>query len=165
MNKTLLLLFALAAAPAQADWSLVVGAGGGDGADRLSLGAEWQQPAPWFESDSGQFDYGLWFDSSYWELGDDELVQLSLVPTLYYATHADGLRPFAFVGVGPAWISQTRLEQRRFSTQFQFSSRVGVGVALARHSLALEGGHLSNAGIARPNDGLTSWGVSYRYNF
>ncbi|WP_375055486.1 acyloxyacyl hydrolase [Zobellella sp. DQSA1] len=164
MNKWSLWLFVLLSAPVYAEIELQVGAGGGDGADRYSLGIGWTET--WRDLGTGQLGYGIGFDSSYWELEDDDLVQLSLVPTLSYrARKHDGFRPFVFVGVGPAWISQTWLGPRELSSQFQFSSRAGVGVALEQHSLALEGWHLSNGGLKQPNDGLSSWGVHYRYNF
>ncbi|GAA3533964.1 acyloxyacyl hydrolase [Zobellella aerophila] len=165
MNKGSLLLLALIASPVWADWGLALGAGSGDGAERYQLGVEWNQSTPWISLGQGQLGYGLWFDSSYWQLDDDDLVALSMAPVLSYSHAKRGLRPFAFVGVGPAWISQTRLGNRELSTQFQFSSRAGLGVALDKHSLALEGGHLSNAGIEEPNEGLSSWSVNYRYNF
>ncbi|WP_116472622.1 acyloxyacyl hydrolase [Zobellella maritima] len=165
MNKGSLLLFVLFASPAWADWGLALGGGGGDGTERYQLGVEWNQGTPWIHLRQGQLGYGLWFDSSYWQLDDDDLATFTVAPVLKYSHARQGLRPFAFVGVGPAWISQTRLGNRELSTQFQFSSRAGLGVALNGHSLALEGGHLSNSGIKEPNDGLSSWGVNYRYNF
>lgn len=164
MNKRILLLLALLSVPAHAEVGAVIGAGSGDGADRYTLGVEWMEN--WRSLGAGQLAYGVGFDSSYWELDDDDLVQLSLVPTLRYLSGDNqGFRPFVFLGVGPAWISDTRLGRRQLSSQFQFSSRAGVGMALDQHSLALEGWHLSNGGIKQPNDGLSSWGVSYRYNF
>lgn len=165
MNGKSLLWVVLIALPATADWNLAVGAGSGDGAERYQLGAEWNRSTPWFRFDQGQLGYGLWFDSSYWQLDDDEMVSLSMAPTLYYGVYGQGLRPFAFAGIGPAWISQTRFGDRMLSTRFQFASRAGLGLALGNHSLALEGAHLSNAGIEEPNDGLTSWSMNYRYHF
>ncbi|WP_458734603.1 acyloxyacyl hydrolase [Zobellella taiwanensis] len=154
------MLVLLLALPAWADWSLVIGGGGGDGAKHYLLGAEWQGAA-W----GGGAAPRLWFDSSYWQLADDQLVQLSLVPGIAYRAGGEGWQPFVFAGVGPAWSSQAHLEQRRFSTRFQFSSRAGIGLALDQHRLAIEGWHLSNGGIKQPNDGLSAWGVSYRYDF
>lgn len=165
MNRGSLLLLMLLSSPAWADWDLALGAGGGDSAERYQLGVEWNQSSPWIRLGDGQLGYGIWFDSSYWQLDDDDLVSLSVAPVFNYSFATSGMRPFAFVGVGPAWIKETRLSDRELSTQFQVYSRAGLGVALAQHSLALEGGHFSNAGIKQPNKGLSTWSVNYRYNF
>ncbi|WP_417605221.1 acyloxyacyl hydrolase [Oceanimonas baumannii] len=138
-----------------------ISAGWGDGAERYGLGIQWQKE--WRTIRSGKLDITLNLDGSYWTSDDDELTQISLVPGLVYMWDSPGLSPLLYAGVGPAWINQTRLGERELSTQLQFNSRAGLGVMLGRHSLALEAWHLSNAGLKQPNDGLTSWGISYRY--
>lgn len=149
---------ALHAAPA-----LVVSSGHGDDAERYTLGAQWQREWPWLFS--GQMDFSLNLDGSYWMLNQDDMTQVSLVPGVVYEGRNEGIRPLAYAGIGPAWINQSRLDSRELSTRLQFNSRAGLGLAMGRHSLALEAWHLSNGGLKKPNDGLTSWGISYRYRF
>lgn len=144
-------------------FALSTSTGTGDGAERYTLGGQWLKP--WRETNTGALLWSLDLDGSYWIGHHDSLVQLSLVPGLVYQGNNAGLKPIAYAGIGPAWISQTRLDSRELSTQFQFNSRIGVGMMTGRHSLALEAWHLSNAGLKRPNDGLTSYGLSYRYRF
>ncbi len=168
MNKPSLFALMLLSVPVCAESSLVLGAGGGYGARSYHAGLDWRQS--WRELGAGQLWYGIGLDGSYWESGDDDLVQLSLVPMLHYRfehhsfEQERGWTPFLLAGVGPAWISETRLGPNDLSSQFQFSSRAGVGVAAAHHSLALEAWHLSNGGIKEPNDGVSTWNLVYRYD-
>ncbi|WMC09603.1 acyloxyacyl hydrolase [Oceanimonas pelagia] len=143
--------------------AVVVSTGHGDDAERYTLGAQWLRE--WRQLQGGGLDFALNLDGSYWTLERDGLAQFSLVPGLVYKGSQPGLRPLAYAGVGPAWINQEQLGSRQLSTRLQFNSRAGLGVAMGRHSLALEAWHLSNGGLKKPNDGLTSWGISYRYRF
>ncbi|WP_298723665.1 acyloxyacyl hydrolase [uncultured Oceanisphaera sp.] len=169
MNKPSLFALLMLSMPVCAESNLMLGGGGGDGADSYHAGLEWRQA--WRSLGGGHLWYGVGINGSYWESDDDDLLQLSLMPMLHYrfehhsVEHQGGWTPFLLAGVGPAWISQTRLGSRDLSSRFQFSSRVGVGVAVAHHSLALEGWHLSNGGIKEPNDGISSWNIIYRYDF
>ncbi|MDP5291691.1 acyloxyacyl hydrolase [Oceanimonas sp. CHS3-5] len=149
--------------PLHADPSLVLSGGKGDSAERYGLGVGWQYD--WRSFAGGRLDVGLDVDGSRWQLGSDNLTQLSVVPSLVYEGSQRGLKPLAYAGVGPAWINRSRLGSRELSSRLQFNSRAGLGVAMGRHSLALEAWHLSNGGLKKPNDGLTSYGLSYRYRF
>ena len=156
-------LMVMLAFPLRADPSLALSGGEGDNAERYGLGVGWQQD--WRSLAGGRLDIGVDLDGSRWRLDGDHLTQLSVVPSLVYEGGQRGLRPLAYAGVGPAWINQSRLGSRELSSRLQFNSRAGLGLMMGRHSLALEAWHLSNGGLKKPNDGLTSWGVSYRYRF
>lgn len=164
MKKRSLFALLMLSMPVFAESNLMLGGGGGYGAHSYHLGLDWRQA--WRELGAGQLWYGMGVNGSYWESGNDDLLQLSLVPMLHYRfEHSGGWTPFLLAGVGPAWISETRLGSNNLSSQFQFSSRAGIGVAVARHSLAVEGWHLSNGGIKEPNDGISTWNLIYRYDF
>lgn len=164
MHKLILLIVALAAMPVNAERALVLGAGAGYGAQSYHAGLNWWRP--WRELGSGQLAYGLGGEVAYWESGADDIIQVSLIPMVQYSvnTSAD-VQPFVFAGVGPAWISDTQLGPRDLSGEFQFSSRAGIGLAKGGHFLAVEARHLSNGGIKQPNDGISSWNLSYGYRF
>ncbi|MFP2768369.1 acyloxyacyl hydrolase [Oceanisphaera sp. KMM 10153] len=164
MNKQSLLALLMLSVPVCAESNLMLGGGGGYGARSYHLGLDWRQT--WRELGPGYLWYGIGVNGSHWESGDDDLLQFSLVPMLHYRFgHNGGWAPFLLAGVGPAWISDTRLGPNDLSSQFQFSSRAGIGVAVAHHSLAFEGWHLSNGGIKEPNDGISTWNLVYRYDF
>lgn len=157
------LALAVVAIPARSENALLLGGGSGYGAHTLQVGGLWTQP--WSRIHS-QLSYGLAGEVAAWRSGDHDLMQLSLVPLLQYdiMPNADW-RPFVFAGVGPAWVSDTQLGPRDLSSEFQFSSRVGLGLKKNRHSLAVEARHLSNGGIKQPNEGISYWNLTYGYHF
>ena len=58
--------------------------------------------------------------------------------------------------------------QRQFSTAFQFTEVIGVGLSLGdhgRHEVALRLQHFSNAGIKEPNPGESFLRARYTYRF
>lgn len=150
------------AMPAHAETQLLLGLGSGYGADNVQVGTQWTQD--WHRMGEGELAYGLAAEAAVWTSNSDPLVQLSVVPLLQYdfMTSADW-QPFAFAGVGPAWISATQLGTRDLASEFQFSSRAGVGFTQDRHSWALEARHLSNGGIKQPNQGISYWNLTYGY--
>ena len=154
---------ALMAQPAQSETGLLLGVGAGYGADAIQVGGLWTQP---WTSVNSRLSYGLTGEVAAWRYDEDDMVQLSLVPLLQYDFMPNAnWRPFVFAGVGPAWISRTQLGDRDLSSEFQFSSRLGVGLRNSRHSLAVEARHLSNGGIKEPNEGLSYWNLTYGYHF
>lgn len=65
------------------------------------------------------------------------------------------LTPYLEVGVGATVFDQTRLGTRSFSTRFQFTEWIGVGVEFSEYvTLGVRFAHYSNANIKKPNDGL-----------
>lgn len=148
--------------PAHAETRLLLGGGSGYGAENVQVGTQWT--LDWHRMGEGALAYGLAAEVAVWTSNSDPLVQLSVVPLLQYdfMTSADW-QPFAFTGVGPAWISATQLGTRDLASEFQFSSRAGVGFTKGRHSWALEARHLSNGGIKQPNQGISYWNLTYGY--
>lgn len=161
----LMLLIALLSAPSVfAERALIVGGGAGYGAQGYHIGLKGLHP--WRQLGAGQLAYGVGGEVAHWQYGSDDLIQMSLFPMAQYSVHSDtGFQPFVFAGLGPAWISDTRLGPRDLSSEFQFSSRVGIGLAKGRHYLAAEARHLSNGGVKQPNEGISSWNLSYGYRF
>ncbi|WP_417614698.1 acyloxyacyl hydrolase [Oceanisphaera sp.] len=164
MYRFIFLVASLLAVPAYAERALVLGTGAGYGAQSYHAGLNWLHP--WRQPGAGRLAYGLGGEVAYWEYGADDLIQVSLIPMIHYSVNPQAnIQPFVFAGIGPAWISDTRLGPKDLSSEFQFSSRAGLGLAKGRHSLAVEARHLSNGGIKQPNDGISSWSLSYGYCF
>lgn len=66
-----------------------------------------------------------------------------------------GLRPYGEAGLGAAVFSNDRLGTKRFSTHFQFSQHLGVGVEFRKRAFAgYQYSHYSNADIDEPDDGV-----------
>lgn len=65
------------------------------------------------------------------------------------------LRPYAEAGIGLAAFSRKDLGNKDFSTHFQFTEQLNLGLRFAeRWSVAIGYAHYSNADIKTPNDGI-----------
>ncbi len=98
-----------------------------------------------------QASLGIW-------RGDRDIFDASLTPILrlQYRALGPNLLPYLEGAVGFHYISETRMRNRVFSTNFQFGDHLGVGIQLGRSGLDIcyQFQHLSNASIKRPNAGI-----------
>ena len=130
-----------------------------DSYDRTGLSV---RLGPVWETDWGQWHTGLHpelelsrfrFDGD--GPGHDSLTQAGAMGMLRMVRGKGGLQPYAELGLGAALLSRTDLGSKVFSTAFQFSEHVGLGVELAgRYSLGWRYSHYSNGDIKSPNDGI-----------
>ncbi len=74
--------------------------------------------------------------------------------------------PYAELGVGLSWLSETEIQGRILSLHFQFEDKFGLGFRFGKHQqfdFALRAYHYSNCSIKRPNSGvnlaMASFGV------
>lgn len=68
---------------------------------------------------------------------------------------APGFGPYAEIGLGGALLSRDNLGSKEFSTHFQFSEHVGLGLEFGGDWFAgWRYSHYSNANIERPNAGI-----------
>lgn len=76
---------------------------------------------------------------------------------------------FAELGLGGSLMDRLyQTPERQFTTTFQFTELLGVGLSLGddgRQELGLRLQHFSNAGIRKPNPGETFVRVRYTYRF
>lgn len=151
---------ALAAAPACAD-ELAAALRHGASGDYHRIGASLRLGALW------NADWGNWRAALHPELevgriryhgsrpGADHLDQGGAVALFRVVREGSGLRPYAEIGVGAALFSRTSLGNKDFSTRFQFSEHLGLGVELPRgFSVGWRFSHYSNADLKLPNDGI-----------
>lgn len=74
---------------------------------------------------------------------------------MFRLRHGDGsFRPFAEFGLGISLFSRDHLGGKNFSTPYQFSEHVGLGLEFAYWFAGWRFSHYSNAGIETPNDGI-----------
>lgn len=65
------------------------------------------------------------------------------------------VRPYAEIGAGLSYFSDDRLGNRGFSTRYQFSEHIGLGLEFAdRWYAGWRFSHYSNGGAKKPNDGI-----------
>lgn len=87
--------------------------------------------------------------------GNDSLSYGSVGLGFRVAGAGKSLSPYFEAGLGGALFSKTSLGERSFSTAFQFTEWVGVGLDFGeRFSIGWRYAHFSNAGIKKPNDGI-----------
>jgi opacity protein-like surface antigen len=87
--------------------------------------------------------------------GPDSLDQIGGIGLLHLHYGEGRFRPYAEAGLGIALFSRDRLGSKNFSTHFQFSEHLTVGIEFAKRWFAgLQYSHYSNADIEKPNDGL-----------
>jgi hypothetical protein len=82
---------------------------------------------------------------------------------------ATALRPFLEIGLGLGGFSQTTIAGvRHLGGEFEFTEVLRSGVRFGQRGqfeIALSGQHYSNAGLHRPNEGITYAGASVAWYF
>lgn len=82
----------------------------------------------------------------------------------YFNTH-NAYHPYIYGGVGASYISRTRVEEKDFSSAFQFEDQLGFGIKTDDMNFQLGYVHYSNANIKKPNDGIDIGLFSIIFNF
>lgn len=108
--------------------------------DPLVLGAQWS-------ANAGQGASVAW--------------ELAGLPRVQHVLPLGPVKLDLQLAVGPAFLSESEVGTRRKSTRFQFSDEVGLGLsdAAGRVRVGWLFRHLSNAGIARPNNPVDFYGA------
>lgn len=153
-------LLLLGAQPAAADSALIMRYGGADSDyERIGLGL---RLAPVWSADLGRWKARLHpeVELSHFRYtgpatGPDNMEQGGIVGQLRLQRETGNWRPYGELGLGLSLFSEDQLGQKRFSTHFQFSQHLGLGVELAGKGFAgYQYSHYSNADIDTPNDGI-----------
>jgi len=161
LSSVLLALAAALPAPAQAgEWEVALrhGQHGGDyEATALDL-----RLGPWWTSDWGHWDLSVrpafevsHFRQTHFSPGPDALNLFGASGVFRIQRREGFLQPYAEAGLGAAWLSRESLGPRQLSTHFQFSERLGLGLAFGGNWFAgWQYTHYSNGGIKEPNNGV-----------
>ena len=101
--------------------------------------------------------------------GRSNFAQAGAILTWRYR-FSQGTSPwFGELGVGASLMDRTyHTPERQFSSNFQFTEVMGVGLSLGdhgQHELGLRLQHFSNGGIKKPNPGETFVRARYTYRF
>ncbi|MCD6707510.1 MAG: acyloxyacyl hydrolase [Thiobacillus sp.] len=151
--------FATASAAAEGpEIALLVGEAGGD-YERAGLSLRF---GPMWSADWGNWRASLRpeLELSHFRYtgagpGPDSLNQVGGIGRLHLHYGEGRLRPYAEAGLGVSLFSRDTLGGKDFSTRFQFSQHLAVGVEFAKWGfVGLQYSHYSNADIEKPNDGL-----------
>ena len=155
-----ILCSALAAPAAHAVDGVALELGRGNDETDLWRGAlQWNWRDDWFEGRRGTRLRSYW-DLSYgeWRVPDHPgLKDLGFTP-VFRLQGAASVSPYLEAAIGFHWLSRTEVtEERQLGMHFQFGSHLGAGLRFGprgEYDLSLRLQHLSNAGIASPNNGI-----------
>jgi lipid A 3-O-deacylase len=165
---TVLLVFAQCA---NANFGVAVSSGQGImGITPVRLAVSWDFGPIWREDELWGMNIFLETSAAMWngpsraELSSERAKDLQLVtsgPVLRWQRweplSSSRIIPYAELGIGLSWLSETEIQGRVLSLHFQFEDKAGVGIRFGKNSqydLALRAYHYSNASIQRPNSGV-----------
>ncbi len=120
-----------------------------------------------FESDIGWLSGYYEASLNYWERDGDDIYGIALSPVFvyYFGDKSSTILPYVEAGIGVTYISDTKLQTRDMTTNFQFEDRIGVGVRKGSFDLSARYMHYSNASIKQPNDGIDIFIFTLSYIF
>ncbi|MFO1324485.1 MAG: acyloxyacyl hydrolase [Burkholderiales bacterium] len=139
-------------------------------------GVEAQAPACLVSVLSDEWAWSLrWAGNvSYWwsrkhSTSNSSLSEAGLTPVVNLRRAADSL-PSGYLeaGVGIHLLSHTSIDERIFSTAFQFGELVGMGINFGereQYGIGLRVQHISNGGIKEPNYGMTFGELRFAYRW
>ncbi len=137
--------------------AITLGAGQAcDGIDVYRLGVQKDSTLRMFPSDVGWLSLYCEASLSDWKHGGDEVYGGAFSPVFIYffGDPADAVHPYIEAGIGAAYLSESDIGGRDFSTRFQFEDRAGVGVRMKTVDFNIRYMHYSNGSIEEPNDGM-----------
>jgi hypothetical protein len=92
---------------------------------------------------------------------NNHLLTLAVLPTFraYFSQHTSHIvRPYLFLGYGPAYLSHRTFGEKTQGTHLAFQGDVGAGIEFGKHYKGLDINgrftHFSNAGLFHPNQGF-----------
>ena len=159
--------------PMEAD-RMVFEAGRADHVYVLRGGAQWDWKHDLLTLGGFRLDSYLQFDYSKWQSTLDSSQKgnnnaIGLTPFFRFSRVIGSVPVYIETGIGAYLISSTTINDRRFSTNFQFGDSLGMGVFLGERrqwTLGYKFQHHSNNGIKLPNNGLNIhfFAISYAYH-
>lgn len=180
MRTILISLLILLCEAANADFGVAFGSGQGIQdiqPYRLALswdfGPIWRKEELWGLNAVWETSFAIWNGPSRPHLGPDRATNLNAFtsgPMFRWQRQQSmseyRIRPYAELGVGLSWLSETEIQGRILSLHFQFEDKAGLGMRFGKqqqYDVAMRAYHYSNCSIKRPNSGvnlaMASFGV------
>ncbi|MCC6201841.1 MAG: acyloxyacyl hydrolase [Gammaproteobacteria bacterium] len=127
----------------------------------------WLEHAGWHLSGAWDFGMGLLHTGAHAGLLAESSMQLGAAPVLRMQRDSrDGL--YFEAGVGLHLLSNSRIGDLDLGTNYQFASRVGLGLRFGSEStfdLSYHVQHMSNGSLKKPNDGAEFHLIRAQYHF
>ena len=113
----------------------------------------WKHWQIYFDSGFGHW----WVNNS--SIGNDSLSIYSISPIFrFYFTKNNYISPFLDLSIGFAYLTKTRIADRRLGIHFSFQDQVGLGISLGveqRFFVSASILHYSNGSLSKTNAGIT----------
>jgi len=172
IQKTIIFLIGIGTcAPVFADWGVAFGSGQGiQGITPYRLSASWdfgpiwQSEGEWGIHAVWESSFAVWNGSRRPGLAPDRATSLNPTtsgPLFRWQRQTPfsitRIIPYAELGVGLSWLSETEIQGRIVSLHFQFEDKAGIGMRFGKkqqYDIAIRAYHYSNASIKHPNSGV-----------
>lgn len=174
MTRVMVLLAGLLAARAEAV-SVGIGLSHGQDTDDVSIGARWEWPGLVDQTYArvhalGRVELDLTdIQGERYAQRRDNVRALAAIPEIRVQTASEDFAPFVDLGLGLGGVSAVTINgDRHFASALQFTELLRIGLTsrrAGRLELALSAQHFSNAGLKKPNDGITYGGVVIAWRF
>lgn len=162
-------------APASADPAvhLAFGRDPSHGIDKYEVGINWNSGFAWGNREGWRARLQWEVELAQWDsrsgTNRQSVTEFGFSPIFRLEKRGGSAVPFLEASVGPRLLSHTSTsDQHNFSSAFQFSDMIGMGVAFGARQAAEAGfrfQHISNAGIKEPNPGSNFYTAYLRYRF
>lgn len=135
---------------------------------RLALGADWSDTL--YQGKQFKID-GRWeINANMWQSTESDPQNkngwiVGLTPVFQYSWMQSRFSPYFELGGGPQYLSDIVIENEYKSTQFQFGSILGFGIATKQFEMGYRYLHISNANIEIPNPGTDFHNFHLGYKF
>lgn len=138
-----------------------------DHIDIYRLGIKKDFDKTFFENDYGWLSGYYEASLNYWERDGKKIYGIALSPVFvyYFGSKSNNIVPYIEAGIGVACISDTKIQSRDMTTNFQFEDRIGLGIRTGSYDLNVRYMHYSNASIKQPNDGIDIFIFTLSYIF
>ena len=164
------LALTLASNPLNADEYSVTMMGNSDAAG-IKVGFRWHPESEMALLKDTNFSHYYHFGYNYWqslETGGQEGVNnvLEFIPVFRYSWAKEDFFSYAETSVGFSVLARTEMDDRQFSTNFQFANGLAVGGFLSpKTSWSLQLQHYSNNSIKLPNNGINWYNLNIAYRY
>lgn len=156
--------------------SVVYGDGEGDDAiDMYRVGVQWDWYDDLYQTEDWQLVNYLELDAGYWDgkstaaNSNSSLIDIGITPVFRFQMKANsGFQPYVEGGIGAHLLSESKINSKDISTNFQFGDHLGFGARLGdklQWDIGYRFQHFSNAGIEKPNPGVNFHQIRFGMRF
>lgn len=128
------------------------------------FGAIWRQEELWGLNAVWESSFAYWNGPRRANLSPERATDLNAATTgpmlrwqRQHPMQGSRIVPYAELGVGLSWLSETEIQGRILSLHFQFEDKFGIGARFGKkqqYDFAVRAYHYSNCSIKRPNSGV-----------